>query len=86
MIDRLIYLEEEVIRLARELAEAKARAVIPDGWVAVPENYTAEMRDAWDGAPVSEDLDIDFDRAYRAMIAARPEYPPSGLPKESGNG
>jgi hypothetical protein len=87
----------EIDRLTRELAEretqlasirqlledAEARA-LPDGWVAVPVNPTAEMVDIWlYTATLCPD---HFLKKYRAMLSARPELPPNGLPsKESGN-
>ena len=59
-----------------ELAEAKARA-LPDGWVVVPvepitgENYENGL---WSRR--------NWTAALKDMIAARPEYPPNGLPSK----
>ena len=75
---------EERDRLTRELAEAKARAVIPDGWVAVPLEPTAEMISEVESASRIGAI-WTAASAYRAMLSARPEFPPNGLPnKESG--
>ena len=80
----------EVHRLTRELAEAKARA-LPDGWAAVPvaDKITRKMVAAMMDVVFSgrEQLgDPTMRSIYRAMLSARPECPPNGLPsKESGN-
>ena len=49
---------------------------IPEGWKLVPIEPTKEMRDAWDSAPICEDDDAEFRRAYSEMIAAAPEAKP----------
>ena len=46
---------------------------IPEGWKLVPIEPTKEMRDAWDSAPICEDDDAEFRRAYSEMIAAATE-------------
>lgn len=75
--------ESEIDRLTRELAEAKARA-LPDGWVAVPVEPTLEMIDVW--FSTSTLCPEHLRKKYRAMLSARPDFPPNGLPsKESGN-
>ncbi|EIA0307791.1 hypothetical protein K6068_004487 [Escherichia coli] len=48
--------------------------VIPDGWVMVPVELTPDMRAAWDSAPYTDDDDNDMQAAYRAMIAAAPQW------------
>ncbi|HFN7647288.1 TPA: hypothetical protein ACHGYA_002924 [Escherichia coli] len=48
--------------------------VIPDGWVMVPVELTPDMRTAWDSAPYTDDDDNDMQAAYRAMIAAAPQW------------
>ncbi|EKO4453993.1 hypothetical protein V6825_004113 [Escherichia coli] len=48
--------------------------VIPDGWVLVPVELTPDMRAAWDSAPYTDDDDNDMQAAYRAMIAAAPQW------------
>ncbi|EFD4870340.1 hypothetical protein F3681_01780 [Escherichia coli] len=48
--------------------------VIPDGWVMVPVDLTPDMRAAWDSAPYTDDDDNDMQAAYRAMIAAAPQW------------
>ncbi|HDJ8027984.1 TPA: hypothetical protein PRO49_001813 [Escherichia coli] len=48
--------------------------VIPDGWVMVPVELTPDMRAAWDSAPYTDDDDNDMQVAYRAMIAAAPQW------------
>lgn len=76
---------DKIDRLTRELAEAKARA-LPDGWVPVPVEPTAEIIEAmrsddWPSLSARECRSI-----YRATLSARPESPPNGLSiKESGN-
>ena len=82
----------ELQTMERELAEAKARAVIPDGWVAVPEIPTIEMLIASEGWREYDIPDHYPDAVrpvyggYLAMLAARPEFPPNGLPsKEPSN-
>ncbi|HCO1713644.1 TPA: DUF551 domain-containing protein [Escherichia coli] len=47
---------------------------IPDGWVMVPVELTPDMRAAWDSAPYTDDDDNDMQAAYRAMIAAAPQW------------
>lgn len=86
--DEIDQLESEIDRLTSELAEAKARAgsataSLPDGWVAVPVEPTQDMLRAMASVPV-----LDYQERlgiYRAMLSARPEFPPNGLPKESDN-
>ena len=46
---------------------------IPEGWKLVPIEPTQEMRNAWDSAPICEDDDAEFRRAYSEMLAAAPE-------------
>ena len=46
---------------------------VPEGWKLVPIEPTKEMRDAWDSAPICEDDDAEFRRAYSEMIAAATE-------------
>ncbi|HHF9235273.1 TPA: hypothetical protein ACPT76_004841 [Escherichia coli] len=48
--------------------------VILDGWVMVPVELTPDMRAAWDSAPYTDDDDNDMQAAYRAMIAAAPQW------------
>jgi hypothetical protein len=48
---------------------------LTDGWVIVPKEMTAEMRDAWDSAPSAEDDEVNMQNAYRGMIAAAPQLP-----------
>ena len=84
----------EIDRLTRELAEEKARAVIPDGWVALPVEPSMEILDkGWDiwGTELSSmqpnKLKIAAAMArYAALVkvasSARPEYPPNGLPNK----
>ncbi|ELX3533979.1 hypothetical protein QK157_000836 [Escherichia coli] len=48
--------------------------VTPDGWVMVPVELTPDMRAAWDSAPYTDDDDNDMQAAYRAMIAAAPQW------------
>ncbi len=48
--------------------------VIPDGWVMVPVELTPDMCAAWDSAPYTDDDDNDMQAAYRAMIAAAPQW------------
>ena len=43
------------------------------GWKLVPIEPTQEMRDAWDSAPICEDDDAEFRRAYQEMITSAPE-------------
>ncbi len=45
----------------------------PEGFVLVPVACTRAMREAWDGAPDSEDDDVAFSNAYAALLAARPQ-------------
>ena len=49
---------------------------VPEGWKLVPIEPTKEMRDAWDSAPICEDDDAEFRRAYSEMLAAAPEARP----------
>lgn len=84
----------EVHRLTRELAEAKARAgfadaSLPDGWVAVPVEPTGGMVESGFFALLEAETDdngaLMFSVAeviYRAMLSARPESPPNGLPSK----
>lgn len=51
----------------------RAQPASPEGWKLVPCEITPAMRDAWDAAPFSEDLDEEIQGAYRAMIAASPQ-------------
>lgn len=44
----------------------------PEGWKLVPTTATRAMQDAWDSAPFSDDIDVDFRRAYQLMLAAAP--------------
>ena len=67
MISELL---EKCDRLTRELAEAKARAVIPDGWVAVPVEPTQAMRD--EGA-IQKMSGATVGMIYRAMLYDRPD-------------
>lgn len=86
LIECAARLLEDRDRLTRELAEAKARAVIPDGWVAVPVEPTNEMVDAWcefEPGPDSRwtyTAREDAKACYRAMLSARPD------PKGNDNG
>ncbi|RWZ12277.1 hypothetical protein EQH56_14615 [Escherichia coli] len=52
--------------------------VIPDGWVMVPVELTPDMRAAWDSAPYTDDDDNDMQAAYRARIAAAPQWKVKG--------
>lgn len=54
-------------------AIAAALRAAPEGFVLVPVACTRAMREAWDGAPDSEDDDVAFSNAYAAMLAARPQ-------------
>jgi hypothetical protein len=51
---------------------ALASPAVPEGYKLVPLKCTPEMRAAWDRAPQSEDDDVEFHGAYRAMIEAAP--------------
>ena len=55
---------------------AQPAPIIPEGWKLVPIEPTPEMRDAWDSAPICEDDDAEFRRAYREMITSAPEAKP----------
>ena len=68
------------IRAALAATPAAPRSAAP-GWVLVPVNPTKAMQDAWDTAPFSEDTDVEFAGAYRAMLAAAP---PPVTPSEGG--
>lgn len=67
-----------VIQLQTDLDSERRKAgnspVIPDGWVMVPVELTPDMRAAWDSAPYTDDDDNDMQAAYRAMIAAAPQW------------
>lgn len=47
---------------------------LPDGYALVPVELTPDMRAAWDSAPYTDDDDHDMRGAYRAMIAAAPDF------------
>ena len=51
-------------------AEAAVPRSAAPGWALVPVEPTKAMQDAWDTAPFSEDTDVEFGAAYRAMLAA----------------
>jgi hypothetical protein len=51
---------------------ALASPAVPEGYKLVPLKCTPEMRAAWERAPQSEDDDVEFHGAYRAMIDAAP--------------
>ena len=78
----LAVLDREDWRTAKNRAELRAMLAaqptpsIPEGWRLVPIEPTKEMRDAWDSAPICEDDDAEFRRAYSEMLAAAPEPKP----------
>ena len=59
-----------------DLPGAQPAPIIPERWKLVPIEPTKEMRDAWDSAPICEDDDAEFRRAYSEMLAAAPEARP----------
>jgi hypothetical protein len=65
--DDLRRIEEAFATLAAPIS-----AISPSGWKLVPLVCTPEMRAAWDRSPSSEDDDVDFHGAYRAMLDAAP--------------
>ncbi|EFH2760049.1 hypothetical protein AACJ32_003445 [Escherichia coli] len=66
---------QEYVELGRfQEAVSGNSPVIPDGWVMVPVELTPDMRAAWDSAPYTDDDDNDMQAAYRAMIAAAPQW------------
>lgn len=80
----LIERQSEIDRLTRELAEAKARAVRGQA-----ESLLKVLVEALDSSFISSwqstagwQSQLD---AAREWLSARPESPPNGLPKESGN-
>ena len=78
----LAVLDREDWRTAKNRAELRAMLaaqpapIINEGWKLVPIEPTKEMRDAWDSAPICEDDDAEFRRAYSEMLAAAPEAKP----------
>lgn len=76
------WLYDDPIDLARAIrkgpdmptVQAGNSPVTPDGWVMVPVELTPDMRAAWDSAPYTDDDDNDMQAAYRAMIAAAPQW------------
>ena len=73
LLARIIALEEKIDAMPQCTQPAPS---IPEGWKLVPIEPTKEMRDAWDSAPICEDDDAEFRRAYSEMIAAAPEAKP----------
>jgi|HubBroStandDraft_1064217.scaffolds.fasta_scaffold27520_7 hypothetical protein len=60
---------DQLHRIASALISAQPQeVVVPDGWVMMPREMTAEMISAWRNAP-----GLDILTAYRAMIAAAPK-------------
>ena len=73
LLDRIIALEEKIDAMPQCTQPAPS---VPEGWKLVPIEPTKEMRDAWDSAPICEDDDAEFRRAYSEMLAAAPETKP----------